>query len=181
MPSQFEREARDRGVTLWGDDLERLHRAGIIVPLYWVRRPRWDIARRRKAVAGGSQPDRSWGVPTDGFELREDRQAGLVALGAGHRYRPWQREVIPLPTGAINRGDYLYSPWQLFDLARIEGVLGHLRRKPEERPRWARMDLRAASRRRPNSDLRTILLSAIECPAAPDPAHDGVAPTRRWE
>ena len=180
-PSRFEREARDRGVTLWGGDLERLHRAGILVPLYWVRRPRWDIEKRKASVARGSPPDRSWGVPTDGFELREDQRAGLVALGAEHRYRAWQREVIQLPTGTIHRGHYLYSPWQLLDLVRIETVLGHLRRRPDERTRWARMGLRAARRRRSISDIRTVLLSALEARYYPRivqrtsmPAHRGL-------
>ena len=161
-PSELQREARDCGLILLDGDLERLHRSRILVPLFWVRRPRWDIESRKRASSPTRPMDRAWTIPTDGWELREDHEAGLVSIGAEHRFRPWVREEIETATGTVDRGSYLYSPWQLLDLSRSGGVLGHLRAQPAKRPPWASIELRVAKERRPASDARTILLSALE-------------------
>lgn len=177
--SQFERDARDRGITLWPDDLERLHRAGVLVPIYWVRRPRWDIANRKIAAARGLMPERSWGTPTNGFDLREDFEAGLVALGTRHRFRPWKREAIPSPLGTIHRGDYLYSAWQLLELVDLDSHLTDLRRRPDERSPWVRQRLLGARRRRSRSDARTVVLSALEARYYPRIVHRTTMPGPR--
>jgi hypothetical protein len=121
---EFERAARERGVSLWRDDLERLHRARVFVPFFAIRRPRWDINRRvaiedYAELSGG----RLWTVPKDGSSLLEDLDARLVTDGRSVRFRPWASELVGTPHGSIGRREYLYSHYQLLDLRALKTPL----------------------------------------------------------
>jgi hypothetical protein len=116
-PEEFAREAGLRGVHLTSKDLDGLHQTHLLDPLYRVRRPEWDIQRRRRAVGRPyRQPSRMWGVPKTGAELRLDHADGLLADAAGVPYRTRARAA----TGGVRRSEYLYSTYQLLELTRVD-------------------------------------------------------------
>jgi hypothetical protein len=166
---EFERAAGERGVSLSAADLERLHRARILVPLFAVRRPRWDI-HRRLVIADyvNWTSGRTWNVPKDGHSLLEDLDAGLVRIGRSVRFRPWARERVGTPHGAIARREYLFSPYQLLGLPAIERAIPILRRQASEMTRWERRELRHLREHAVLTDELVALLDALEPRYLPD-------------
>lgn len=160
-PKQFADASRERGHWLTESHLEALHRARLLVPLFRVRRPAWDIAARREAASQGRYegPDRQWSVPKSADELREDASSSLLRPSRATRFRPWADDEVPLATGRIRRVEYLYSPWQLLELRRLDEDLPLLQ---SPRSKWNRARLAALRQRASRADLRVLLLSAIE-------------------
>jgi hypothetical protein len=166
---EFERATSERGVPLSPGDLERLHRAGILVPLFAVRRPQWDI-HRRLTIADYLKwtSGRIWNVPKDGQSLREDLDAGLVRSGRSVRFRPWASDRVGTHHGAIARREYLYSRYQLLDLPSIERAMPLLRRPASELTRWQRRELRHLRENAVQTDDLVALLEALEPRYLPD-------------
>ncbi len=166
-PKKFADATRERGHWLTETRLEALHRAGLLVPLFRVRRPLWDIAARRQAANLGNYdgPDPHWLVPSTLDELREDASLSLVRAGRTTRFRPWANEVVPLATGATKKIEYLYSPWQVLELRTLVQALPLL---GAPKSSWNRAQLAAFRRHATTADLRVILLSAIEPRYYPD-------------
>jgi len=166
---EFEGAARERGVSLWRDDLERFHRARILVPLFAIRRPRWDINRRvaiesYAELSGG----RLWTVPKDGSSLVEDLDARLVKDGRSVRFRAWASELVGTPHGSIGRREYLYSHYQLLDLPVLNDATPLLRRTATKLTRWQRRQLRQLRERGARQAELVALLEALEPRYLPD-------------
>lgn len=160
--SEFERAARDRGVSLHPDDLELLHRAKVLVPTFIVRRPQWDINLRTSTGNRSELGERNWFVPKVGADLAADHALGLVRDGAVVRFRPYAVDRVHCHLGSVYRRERLYSYYQLLTLPVVARALPLLRLKPAGQSRWQQIELRhiraAAARQR---DL-VALLSALE-------------------
>ena len=160
--SEFERAGRDRGVSLHGGDLERLHRARILVPIYTVRRPQWDINRRVARKSWSElRGEPVWNVPKDGPDLGADHERGLVRDGDSVRFRPYASDRVQTEMGAIGRREHLYSHYQLLTLPIAARALPLLSLKPAARTPWQRLELRhvraAAARQRELVALLSVL------------------------
>lgn len=167
-PDRFRQATWERGVHLWLDDLERLHRTGILMPLYAVRRPIWDVNSRRSAADWTALVGRrQWGVSTDGFGLAEDLRTRLVRRGRGVRFRPWASDSVSTPTGHIRRREYLYSPYQLLDLDLVERALPLLRKRRAELSRWERLEVKRLRESASAREDGVVLLSALEAKYLP--------------
>jgi hypothetical protein len=161
LAKDFADLARDHGLWLTEAGLEQLHRERILLPVYWVRRARWDIAARRRSQRCEG-PDRQWRTPRTGHEVAEDRAARLVRLAARRPFRPWEQERLRVPSGAVvTRGDYLYSAWQVLALPAIRDVVPHLRRRAE-RTSHDRRVIRSCREAVASADRMALILSILE-------------------
>jgi hypothetical protein len=160
-PHKFSDASRDRGHWLTATSLEALHRNGVLVPLFRLRRPRWDINQRRNASTIGQFEitGRQWTVPATLEGLREDDDKSLLRTGRDSHFRPWNEDEVRLPMQRVRKVEYLYSPWQLLELEYAEEALAAL---GNPRSKWNRARLAALRRRARSADERVILLSAIE-------------------
>ena len=173
-PDAFRRAAGERGYSLWPEQLEALHRVGALVPLYVVRRPRWDIRiRQQTADPSASIGRRRWGVPTHGPDLAEDARARLVRRGLDTRFRPWSRELVQTPLGPVKRHEHLYSSYQLLDLPAAMQWLPAQWRRRRRLGRDAPARLRQAAEA---SEGRVALLSALEAVYLPGIVLESRAP-----
>jgi hypothetical protein len=151
MPTKFSSEARDRGMPVFEEQLEALHRARLLVPLLRVRRRRRELAAVRRL-----DPTEAWQVaywqPTGIDHLREARAEGRLydpaneALISRNRLRR-KRDDITYHTSV-----YLYSPYQLCSLALMRLFWSFIR--------WRRVrgqlnaELRLHARMQPESAIR---------------------------
>ncbi len=163
-PDEFAREARVRGFFLSRFDLERLHRAHLLDPLYRVRRPDSDVRRRRRAVGRPyREPRRSWSVPKEGRELALDHADGLVADGGRVPYGRWARDG----DRGVRRSEYLYSRYQLLGLAQIDRARV-LQAKETSLSRWESAELRRLRTIGATTRSLIALLEALEPVYLPD-------------
>lgn len=161
--SDFERAARDRGVSLHSADLERLHRARILVPIYTVRRPQWDI-NRRVASRGWSEleGERVWSVPKDGPDLEADHAHGLVRDGISVRFRTYASDRVKTEMGVIRRREHVYSHYQLLQLPLVARAIPLLRMDHDKLTKWQRIDFKYLRSGALNQREFVPLLTALE-------------------
>ncbi len=161
--SDFERAARDRGVSLHSEDLERLHRARILIPIYTVRRPQWDINRRVASRRWSElQGERVWTVPKDGPDLEADHEHGLVRDGISVRFRPYASDRVQTEMGVIRRREHVYSHYQLLQLPLVSRAIPLLRIRPDKLTKWQRIDFKYLRSGALNNRDLVPLLTALE-------------------
>jgi len=162
-PQDFEREARVRGFEVSEPALEAGHRLGLLVPLYTVRRPSWDVRARQRATTWSKEyaRRRRWSLSKEGDGLNEHRAAGLVADGATVRFRPWARDLLQTALGRVRRREHLYSPYQLVSLPDVGDMIGWGADPSGDDLKWRR-------RRAVTNRQLTALLTALEPYYLPD-------------
>lgn len=129
--SEFEGQCERRGVRLWsgGAQLEALHRARALVPLYRVAKDvRGRLAQARRTLGPDSSPE--FALLYAGArpaELQAARQAGLLHDPRTEPFRPWGRYQRRFPAGRFWTSEFLYSPYQLLLLPEVEPTIQRLR------------------------------------------------------
>lgn len=131
--SQFEAECERRGLRFFSgqDQLEALHRAGALVPLYRAAKDvRAVFAQSRRPAGQGIPPELALlHACTSARELRADRAAHRLHDPRTEPYRPWSRYQRTF--GAAHRwtSEFLYSPYQLLLLPVLAPVMQQMRRR----------------------------------------------------
>jgi hypothetical protein len=160
---EFEKAAIRRGADLRPGDLERLYRARILVPLYVVSRPEWDIRlRRRFEHVPGPRATRAWSMPVGGPDLVADAADGLVRDAGASKFRSEASARTTTRAGSVLRHEWLYSPYQLLNVDRCIDGAALLRRPASDHDRWARRRLRRLRDDAPGVRALVALLSALE-------------------
>ncbi|MFN8521132.1 MAG: hypothetical protein U0667_17485 [Chloroflexota bacterium] len=155
----FERESRERGLWLTQSSLDRLHTAGVLVPMYISRRPMRGVRATVRGVPEDTVPGLPvWIFNTDAVGLREDRDGGFLKV---------PRATPPkTPRGRQIEGQWvqvwerLYSPYQLLDLPDVKNVFHHVGRPRLDK--WERVWLDAERERVAGRHDHLVLLSALE-------------------
>jgi hypothetical protein len=127
MPDKFRGAARERGVPLLVDEqLEALHRAGVLVPMLRVSRD-----GRALAAAARRNPSDAWDFrlwsPTRPEDLRQARSEGRMHDPAVEGFTPWSNFERRAGDARYRTSVYLYAPHQLISLSLVRDVLPHLR------------------------------------------------------
>lgn len=191
MPSQFIREARNRGVSLTDARLEGLHRARILTPLLRVRRDGRLIARLARSGDVRARQVAHW-HPTDRVDLIEASERGLLFDPVAEPFVARRR--LRRQAGAIeySASEYVYSLHQVLMLPTIKAALPHLKYHGDRTNRVATLDVnrhwRSWAQRR-ESEIRDIVVavSALEPVYYPDiirslrlPAQEDFGRYDRW-
>ncbi len=110
----FLKQAKERGISLSLEGLRKLHKVGLLAPLYRVDDHVVAKLRINTETASGMNP-RGWTVEA----AREGRLRDSAQEGYSEAW-PFERPAGPVDDG--NRfwwNGYTYSPWQLLDLRHI--------------------------------------------------------------
>jgi hypothetical protein len=174
-PEQFSRATKNRGRELRVEQLEALHRAGVLMPFYRID---YDARTLVTRASGAGQPIDAGHVETalgysstSGFELAAERAVGDLHDPADEAPVPW-RATRTFRGSTYRRSRFLYSEYQLLALDDVSAL--------PMRSRWR--SGKAVSYRVTASDLEThwatsaslrlrsvaIALAAVEAPYLPD-------------
>lgn len=165
---KFREEAQLRGVDLLEEDLERLRRSEILVPLFVARR---SLRGVRHSITNAPDPERAvipqWIFADDFVGLRADRDAGLLDPGTADATKPL-RAIRKVANRRVQYAERLYSHWQVVDLRSAAPTLPGLRRRSSQRSSWERALIASEARRVKDRERRTVLLAALESRYYPD-------------
>lgn len=173
---EFRRECERRGIHLLDEQLEALHRAGVLVPLYRVaKQVRRGLAEARRQQLTWLPPSLGLGpVPTSGHRLRIARADGRVHAAHAEPYRPWWRLRRRFDGSTFLASEYLYSPYQLLAAPHLPALLARMRvRRLEDGKVRFTLATRRPGHDRPGSwrealERLVIGLSALEAVYRPD-------------
>lgn len=131
MPDAFLREAAERGLRASRDDLQALHRLGLLVPIFRVRRDGRAVASAaRRHGVWGRQAGRS--EPTSRSDLLEARDRGALFDPSRERFvgrHRWIREAYGVQYQA---SEYVYSHHQLLPVSMLRQLIPFLsHREPD--------------------------------------------------
>ncbi len=129
-PREFLSKAMDRrmGIPLSGEgQLEVLHRKGILVPLYRVRKDTRGMTKRapQEDVLAYTE---FLSVPKTAPGLRLLREQKQLIDPRRERFRPWHHYVRTLGDISIETSEFLYSPYQLLLLHQLRNLLPSMHR-----------------------------------------------------
>ena len=130
--TEFESASSDRGLDLWPGELEAYDVAGLLHPMYVVRK---NVQRaRRQARRTGLPLFRTLDTtPRLAGILRREREAGHLTDGASHGVRSWARYRTRDGSLVASSHDLFYAHWQLLDVPRLRRPhqLVRMRRRPD--------------------------------------------------
>ena len=126
LPDKFQDAMRERGVSVFEQHLEVLHRTRILVPFLRVGRD-----ARAVVAAARREPEAAWYLaqwkPSRPEDFRDERTAGRVYDPARERFRSWSTYRGRLVAEFnYDKSVFLYAPHQLVALPLVREVLPHL-------------------------------------------------------
>jgi hypothetical protein len=127
--AQFRREAGARGVALTEDELEGLHRARVLVPLFRVARDRWAIRQAANHDWVLARQLAHWQT-TSRADLVEARSLGRLHDPAAERFMSRKQRTRSLDQWTYETSAYVYSQHQMITLQLVSNVLPCFDRKP---------------------------------------------------
>jgi hypothetical protein len=174
--SDFRKECRQRGLHFFlGDSqLEALHRAGLLVPMYRLQKNvrALRVAAHREQIS--LQYAMSHVVEQEGEELRSRRDSGFIRIHDPNRekFRPWSTYEYSVDDSTLPKSEFLFSPYQLLLVPEIQEVMPRMKvqRNTNEEGNL-RFILNLGNDKRTQSSLLTkkerndqliVLLSALE-------------------
>lgn len=167
---EFARELDRRGVprsTLGGEQLEALHKAQALVPLYRVQK---NIrALKFEAKQQGIPLSVALGVASTQFKaLREIRDRGYLYDPRAEDFQPWSRYTRVVDGYRVRTSEFLYSRYQLLLVPKIVPFILRMR-VHFDRSKTMRFNLRLAESERAeiqyhiaDNDSLVVALSALE-------------------
>ena len=165
---EFEAECQRRGLDFLSgqSQLEALHRAGALIPLYRAAKDvRAVLAQARRSDGQGIPPAVALRyVSTSARKLRADREARRLHDPRTEPYRPWRRYQRIFGRSRRWTSEFLYSPYQLLLIPKLAPLMPYMRQRrlgPGRYRFWLpKTELRLGTARK-DAERNTALVMAL--------------------
>jgi hypothetical protein len=155
----FARAAEERDVRLSLDELEVLHREGMLVPFLGIRYDVKAIRKRDPSIGGGHLRAVLDYTATEGQQLTAEHAAGDLIDPTQEAFTPYSRLRGTFGGRSYDKVRYLYSPYQLLRLRTIKPLLPNMRWHKRTGPSLALLPLQRELGVRTETTYRPTLIA----------------------